>query len=310
MRLGDLEIAEARRRLRGDGLHLATGMFVTCLRSDLKRPIDDFFQLYQDYDVDLSPGIDDFLVTLRRSRRPSHWRRPRTEALIEGQPLFDPMPLDFALPLLESTLNWCVGMNLGRHLLLHSAVVERRGVALILPGESGSGKSTLCAALVSRGWRLLSDEMAIIDLADGRVHANPRPISLKNEAIDVIRRLVPEAHFSRPFVGSAKGTIAFLRAPAEAVAEAGRSAVPKIIVWPRYGADTPARLDPVDRITGVRWLVDAAVNYEATGRPGFDALTGLIASCRRFALAYDDLTGALDGIAEACAPILGADRAA
>jgi predicted ATPase len=30
---------------------------------------------------------------------------------------------------------------------------------VILPAPPGSGKSTLCAALVTRGWRLLSDEL-------------------------------------------------------------------------------------------------------------------------------------------------------
>jgi hypothetical protein len=42
-------------------------------------------------------------------------------------------------------------------------VLERGGRALLLPAPSGSGKSTLCAGLAFNGWRLLSDELALLD---------------------------------------------------------------------------------------------------------------------------------------------------
>ena len=48
-------------------------------------------------------------------------------------------------------------------LAIRAVVVERDGRALVLVGAPGSGKSTLAAHLVSRGWHLLSDDVAFID---------------------------------------------------------------------------------------------------------------------------------------------------
>src|SRR3546814_969352 len=53
-------------------------------------------------------------------------------------------------------------------LIIHAAALEKSGRAAILPGAPGSGKSTLTAYLVHNGWRLLSDELALISLQHGR----------------------------------------------------------------------------------------------------------------------------------------------
>lgn len=45
----------------------------------------------------------------------------------------------------------------------------------MLVGTTGAGKSTLCAALCADGWRLLSDEMALIEPDTGRLRGMGRP---------------------------------------------------------------------------------------------------------------------------------------
>ena len=63
---------------------------------------------------------------------------------------------------------------------VHAAVLEmhQRAVAIIAP--SGTGKSTLAWALLHRGFRYLSDELAPIDLAQLRVTPFPRALCLKD----------------------------------------------------------------------------------------------------------------------------------
>ena len=63
---------------------------------------------------------------------------------------------------------------------------------MLLPAPPGAGKSTLCAGLVHRGWRLLSDELALVDMETGLVRGMARPVNLKNKSIEVIRDFAPE----------------------------------------------------------------------------------------------------------------------
>ena len=78
--------------------------------------------------------------------------------------------------------------------------------AVILPAPPGSGKSTLCAALVNRGWRLLSDELTLVDFdavrrslrpqLDERPGAQVPPPAFLEDPIGAVRRQFEDA--SRP----------------------------------------------------------------------------------------------------------------
>src|SRR6202161_2540124 len=54
--------------------------------------------------------------------------------------------------------------------VLHAAVAaDAAGDAVVLAGDSGAGKSVLLAALVQRGWGLLTDDLAPVTLDDAGV---------------------------------------------------------------------------------------------------------------------------------------------
>jgi hypothetical protein len=65
------------------------------------------------------------------------------------------------------------------HLLIHAAVVAKANEAIILAGDSGHGKTTLALALVRRGYRILSDELAALGRADHLVHSFPRGLHIR-----------------------------------------------------------------------------------------------------------------------------------
>ena len=48
----------------------------------------------------------------------------------------------------------------------HATVLERGGLAAGLMGPSGQGKSTLAAAMLTRGWRMLTDDLLVLDELD------------------------------------------------------------------------------------------------------------------------------------------------
>lgn len=60
----------------------------------------------------------------------------------------------------------------------HAAALAGPDVGLLLLGGRGNGKSTTAAALVDRGFRLLSDDAAVLDLERQQIHPFPRALGL------------------------------------------------------------------------------------------------------------------------------------
>ena len=196
-KIGDLPPRALKNILKGSGLAFKIGSFDVCLRTRLPWVAQDLRQQYAEYELSNGTELIDFHVTVQPPFAYRRWVRPQVSFYLDANTPFKPLPLAQGFAMFEWGLNWCIASNAHHFLNIHAAVVERGGRALVLPGAPGNGKSTLCAALVSQGWRLLSDEMTLVNLKDGLISPVPRPISLKNESIDVIRSLSPDVHIGR-----------------------------------------------------------------------------------------------------------------
>ena len=84
------------------------------------------------------------------------------------------------LKFFDAVLRATVGEYAPGHVFLHAGVVGWKGKAIVMPADSFKGKSTITAELVRRGAAYYSDDFAIID-SEGRVHAFPRTISMRDE---------------------------------------------------------------------------------------------------------------------------------
>lgn len=294
MLIREIPGATLASRLRGEGVHLVTGAFTIHLQIGLPHLIDEFSLMYADYPVEDPPGIDYARVRIAARSLLRRHVFPQANAWANGETPFDPIPAERAYTLLESAFNWIVASDDLAPLVLHSAVLERDGHALLMPAPTGSGKSTLCAALAWRGWRLMSDEMALFSLENGRLLANPRPVSLKNKAVEIIAAFEPRACLTRVYRDTPKGDVAYMRAPPAAVARAQEAAVPALVIAPTYIAGSATSLKPMSRIDGFHLLTDNAVNYSSLLRPGFDIVTGLVENCACYTLTYSNLAEAVE----------------
>jgi HprK-related kinase A len=292
---GELSAQEFAERLGHPGITLDTGAFTLLLHgADIEGLAEDLRFLYDDFPIPPPEGIVDFRVGLARPSGLRRWWRPQVRIQIDGASLFEPMPLALAYPTLEWSLNWAVAANAHHHLMIHAAVLERNGRALVMPGVPGAGKSTLCAALAHRGWRLLSDEFALLRPADGQLVPWPRPISLKNVSIDVIRDFAPEARMGRAIPGTVKGTLAHVHPPADARLRMRETAEPAWVVFPGYRAGESARLIPLPRARAFHRLAQTSFNYDVLGAPAFEALRRVIAGCDSFEFTYGELKEAVE----------------
>src|SRR4029450_7958131 len=158
MRIGDLTPQDLAKRLKGEGIGLRWGPFVSQIRVELPELAEPIHRLYADF-VLSEEQLRDFRVTLRGRGG----RARRAEFVLDDWQALPLFPRGIALGMLEWGLNWCVYSKIHNYLIVHAALVAWENRAILLSGPPGSGKSTLCAALVARGWRLLSDELALIE---------------------------------------------------------------------------------------------------------------------------------------------------
>ncbi|MGN6620993.1 MAG: HprK-related kinase A [Sphingomonas sp.] len=259
--------------------------------SDWRSPIAELERLYAGYPKP-EDGIADFNVRLFAARPWRRWIRPAV--MLGGDfvlPDAAPLPLAQGVLAAEMAMNLQMALGQRRYLLLHASVVEREGRAVLMSGLSGAGKSTLAALLGARGWRLMGDEFALIDPETGLVHAFPRLVSLKNEAIGVARRALPDGRFGPLMKATPKGDIRHLVPGADAIARMGEPAKPALMLFPRFGSDAAERaLGPSEVF--VR-LTQASTNYVALGERGFDALARLVRTVPSRAIDYPDADAAI-----------------
>jgi HprK-related kinase A len=292
--LGDLPVSEIQRRLGREGIDVDLGLVRVRVSSDSPTFSAQFREVYAGFPATLAPDWVGLHVQLRRRRRWLMGWKEQVDLWHDGRLLFEPFPAAAPLPLFEWGVNWLIARSRNDVLLLHAAIAERDGLALVMPALPGSGKSTLGSALGMSGWRLMSDEFGALDPADGLLRSVLKPAALKNESIPVIQRFGGgKARLGPSFPGTRKGTVAHLLPSPDAVRRVHEPALPACVLLPRWKRDSPTRLEPLDPRMGFSQLAFNAFNYAVTGEAGFNALVDIAGRCGAWQLVYGDLDDAV-----------------
>lgn len=298
MRLADLDAARLRRRLCGPGLTLRLPPFVARLQSDVPRVADDLRRLYGEFEVGSEDEFADYHLSVHFDRGMyALWRRlagkRQARFSTDGLQAFTTLPAIQAFHMIEWGLNWAITAHAHRFVVYHAAVLERGGRALVLPAPPGSGKSTLTAALAQRGWRLLSDELGLLDPNDRLLYGLARPVNLKNRSIALMRDFAPDAVLTTPVPDTLKGTLSLMKAPGDAIARVREGARPAWVVVPSFEAGAEARLEPLPKAQAHLLLAEQAFNYDIHGVDGFEATADLVDGASCWAFTYSELDDAV-----------------
>lgn len=299
MKISELSQKEFESRIQSGQLRYKTGPFTATLSSKNPYLIETFRHIYGDLPVLESHSLSQYHIEIATSRSKLKCFERKAEFLIDGIRPFDPYPYDHAFPMLEWGLNWCIGTSANQYLLLHSAVVEKNGLCLILPAMPGSGKSTLSSALALSGWRLLSDEFGVIEHSEKgdmacKVAPLPRAIPLKNQSIDIIKNYSPNAVMGPIYPNTRKGVVCHLSPPGESILRQEERAIARWIVFPHYAEGQKTQLVPYSKANAFVKVSNNSFNYKITMEKGFRTLSKLIDTTDCYYLPNGDLQEAVD----------------
>jgi HprK-related kinase A len=293
VKISQLTSSQLQERLANPGLSLSAGPFVFQIQTKVSQIADGLRVLYGDFPIASRAGFADFHIRFEETRRWRRGFRPHVSVEVDGDRPANELPIEQSQAVLEGCLNWCVYTQAHQYLIIHAAAVERSGRAAILPAPPGSGKSTLCAALVNRGWRLLTDELTLIAPDSRTIVPLARPVSLKNESITVIKNFTPKAIFGPVSPNTIKGTIAHMKPPPESVARVHEECSPVWMIVPTYRFGAATSVNKITKGEAFMRVAESAVNYMMLGRIGFEVVSALIEDMVCCRLEYSDLNEAV-----------------
>jgi len=248
--------------------------------------------IYSDHDkiLDSADNFIDFNVAIKGSQGVRKIIRPQAHFYCDNQEPFIPLPLSQAHAFLEWGMNWSVASTEVNWLIIHSAVLAKDNKAVIFPAPPGSGKSTLTAYLTMNGWRLLSDEMTIIELNTRTVIPFVRPISLKNSSIRLVKEWFPEIIMSEIAKDTQKGDVAHVKPPKSSVEQGKVKAEIVGVVFPKYTPKTTLDIYQLDQTDTFMQLASNSFNYNVIGPGAFTTISKIVDECPGFEIQYNNLS--------------------
>ncbi|MBN8449183.1 MAG: HprK-related kinase A [Candidatus Accumulibacter sp.] len=309
-RFRDLPPSLLAARLAKTAIEIEFGAAIVRVRSSLDIFVRDFQRIYGAFVVPERIPFADFHVEICAGRGLRTFLKPQSRFLIDGVQPFDPFPREQAFPHFEWGVNWCFAQRFNQHVLLHAGALALGDGAVIMAAPPGSGKSTLTAAMMLRGFRLLSDEFGVLCPRTGQLWPMLKPLALKNRSIDVIRDYAEEAILGPIYKATRKGDVAHL-APTDDSVDARRlPAHPRLVIFPSFREGAPLTTRRLPAEDAFARLAFNSFNYGVLGETSFNAVADVIDSCPAFALEYSRFDEAVESLRAMLAESTAAREAA
>ncbi|MCR5165234.1 MAG: HprK-related kinase A [Thermoguttaceae bacterium] len=281
------------------------GPFAYQIESKIPCVVESVERMYTDYPrLTAEDWIDFHVRVVPEGGLIKRLLKPQARLFLDNSEPFGVFNQNQAGAILEWGMNWCLWLNVNHWIIFHAAMLERNGRGLILAADSGDGKSTLAAALAFSGWRLLSDELTLIDPDDqveiqpgappiARMVPIPRPICLKNSSIDAMQAFLPDLTYSLTYPETTKGRVTHVKPLKDAVDRMFERPAPRWIVFPKYVPGSEPKWTPWEKAEAFIKFGGHGRGYSMLGQRGFETVANIIHHCDCWRFEYSRLEDAV-----------------
>lgn len=217
---------------------------------------------------------------------------------LNGTPQDEALPPERLLPVFYSRLRPFAYQSRPYLLSVHGAVVTGGGNTLVLAGQSGTGKSTLAAGLLAGGYRLLSDEPAVIDPSGREVLSMPLALGLKAGSWPAALCDYPGLESLPVHVRFDGQPIRYLLPGAIHLAAKDTGHPATHLVFPSYSPDVSGRTELLSPVQALRAITEAGYQVPGLDEERVERILQWITGMTCFTLAYASSTEALALIEE------------
>ncbi|HEV2551848.1 MAG TPA: PqqD family peptide modification chaperone [Stellaceae bacterium] len=181
----------------------------------------------------------------------------------------------------------------------HASAARRNGRCVLLAAPAGSGKSTLCAALLSRGYEFIADDVVLVDGMTLGLRGVPLPVSLKIGSWSPLMNAYPQLEVAAVHLRPDGKAVKFLVPPA--IAPADESHAVAAVIFPRFISGTEVELRGVDQSLALHRLVsEASTPSLRLSADRFADLASFLRPTSCWELRFSALAPAVDAIDQIC----------
>ncbi|BDY12403.1 phosphoenolpyruvate carboxykinase (ATP) [Hydrogenimonas cancrithermarum] len=179
---------------------------------------------------------------------------------------------------------------------MHAGAVKYGRHSLVFPALSGSGKTTLTAALVSEGFDLYSDEIALLGY-DGKLKPIPFCMNIKEGSWSVLNERFPKLEKQQAFLRFDGQKVKFL--PPENLAKENDTV--SMVIFPKYEKNSECKLERLSSCETLKRIKDAGYQLEKPlSEENFESILSHLLSRPAYSLSYGSLEEAVGRIKDLC----------
>jgi hypothetical protein len=217
---------------------------------------------------------------------------------LNGAPQAGAMPAERLLPLIYDRLRKFAYQSCAYLLTVHGAVVTRKGHTLILAGRSGSGKSTLAAALLARGYTLISDEPAVIEPHSRGVLPVPFGLGLKEGSWPAALRSFPGFDHLPVHIRFDGRRLRYLLPDGIEMAVDGAIRLATHLIFPCFGRELAGKIEPLSPVQALRTVAEAGYQVPGLDEDRVARILQWLGSMYCYSLTYSSTAEALGLLGE------------